>query len=192
MHRGERLDRADRTTLDGIPITTATRVLIDVAGLLPHEDLELALESAIRQGLTRPRLLAARLRSLGGKGRSGSGALQAILDVRGEDPALESKLEARFSRLLLKAGFPRPERQHWVSLGARRYRLDFAWPDRRVAVECDGFSAHGGRLSFIADRRRLADLASHGWTVIPVTWEECTWNPGAVVESVRRAPRGVA
>ena len=112
--------------------------------------------------------------------------------MRGEDPALESKLEARFSRLLLKAGFPRPERQHWVSLGARRYRLDFAWPDRRVAVECDGFSAHGGRLSFIADRRRLADLASHGWTVIPVTWEECTWNPGAVVESVRRALRGVA
>jgi hypothetical protein len=39
VHRGTRLDRADRTTLEGIPITTVTRTLIDMAGRLEDHRL---------------------------------------------------------------------------------------------------------------------------------------------------------
>jgi very-short-patch-repair endonuclease len=83
-------------------------------------------------------------------------------------------------------------RQFEVRCGDRRYRLDFAWPVLKVAVEAEGFAAHGGRQPFVPDRRRLADLVVGGWMVIPVTWEDCVREPGRVIERVRAALRRVA
>ena len=40
VHRGQRLDRADRTMLGAIPITTPVRTLIDVAGRLGFEGMK--------------------------------------------------------------------------------------------------------------------------------------------------------
>jgi very-short-patch-repair endonuclease len=94
-------------------------------------------------------------------------------------------LEVKVWRLLRNAGL-RPVRQYEVRCGGRTYRLDFAWPKLKVAVEAEGFSAHGGtRIRFVADRRRTADLAAEEWAVIPVTWDECTGNPEGVVRRVR-------
>jgi very-short-patch-repair endonuclease len=47
-------------------------------------------------------------------------------------------------------------------------RVDFAWPDRTVAVEYDGlWHAEAGR--FPRDRRRLDALQAAGWWVVFVT-----------------------
>jgi very-short-patch-repair endonuclease len=100
--------------------------------------------------------------------------LRRILDRRCEGAALESRLEVKVWRLLLRSGLPKPARQHRVELDGRRYRLDFAWPSFRVAVEADGFTTHGGRQAFNADRRRIAILGSAGWRVVPVTWDDAT------------------
>jgi very-short-patch-repair endonuclease len=78
-------------------------------------------------------------------------------------------------RLLVGSGLPRPVRQHQVEIDGKRYRLDFAWPSFRVAVEADGFAAHGARrMVFRADRRRSANLVSAGWRVVPVTWDDAS------------------
>jgi very-short-patch-repair endonuclease len=89
-------------------------------------------------------------------------------------------------RLLRCAGL-RPVRQFEVRCDGRRYRLDFAWPILKVAVEADGYATHGGRRAFVRDRKRLADLAAAGWLVITITWDECVHSPGDVVEKVRQA-----
>jgi very-short-patch-repair endonuclease len=186
LHRGLRLDRADRAVLEGIPITTPTRTLIDIAGRLEDERLLTAMELAFRNGLTTPDRLSARLAALRRSGRAGSGRLEALLDSRALGAgAMESRLEARFWRLLLRSSVPTPVRQQWVVVENRRYRLDFAWPDRRVAVECDGWSAHG-RDRFEQDERRRADLASVGWLVLPVTWKQVVEQPNAVIARLRR------
>jgi very-short-patch-repair endonuclease len=66
-------------------------------------------------------------------------------------------------------------RQHPVQIDGRRYRLDFAWPSFRVAVEADGFATHGARRrAFQADRRRTRKLMSAGWWIVPITWDEAT------------------
>ncbi|MFI5052958.1 MAG: type IV toxin-antitoxin system AbiEi family antitoxin domain-containing protein, partial [Acidimicrobiia bacterium] len=44
VHRGTRLDRADRTTLGPIPITTPVRTLIDLAGRMEDDRLLAAME----------------------------------------------------------------------------------------------------------------------------------------------------
>jgi len=185
VHRGERLDRADRTVSDRIPITTPTRTLIDVAGRLEDDALLAAMESTFRAGLATPERLAARLEALCSTGRPGAGRLRALLAARPAGvAALESRLESRVWRLFERSALPMPRRQVWVVANGNRYRLDFAWPELRVAIECKGFAFHGGREHFDRDESRSADLVSERWRIVPVTWEHCSRDPDLVVERV--------
>lgn len=174
VHRTNKLSRLDRTKREAIPITTPARTLIDLSSVLDEETLESAVEYAFRRRLAGERFLRQRLDALGGSGRPGSGMLRRILDRRCEDAALESRLEVKVWHLFVRSGLPMPIRQHPVQIDGRRYRLDFAWPSFRVAVEADGFATHGGRRAFNADRRRIAVLGSAGWRVVPVTWSDAT------------------
>ncbi len=186
-HRGERLDRADRAVVDGIPITTPVRTLIDIAGRIEDEQLLALTEELVRRRVVSEDRLHARLQALRSAGRPGAGRLMTLLEARGSGPALESRLEVRVWRLLRSSGLPVPIRQHRVVAEGCRYRLDFAWPDRMVAVECDGWLAHGGQGAFNEDRIRLGGLVASGWRVIPVTWRECSSEPARVVRRVMAA-----
>lgn len=70
----------DRDVVDAIRVTSPTRTLIDLAGVLDPEDLELAFEDALRRGLTSRARLSYRQRELDGHGRSGCGALRISPD----------------------------------------------------------------------------------------------------------------
>jgi hypothetical protein len=64
--------------------------------------------------------LRQRLDQLGGRGRVGSAMLRGILDRRCEAPALESRLEVKVWRLLVRSGLPKPVRQHSVEVDGLR------------------------------------------------------------------------
>lgn len=55
----------------------------------------------------------------------------------------------------------------------RKWRLDFAWPDRKVAMEVDGGTWSGGRhtrgAGYEKDCEKLNEAALMGWTVLRVT-----------------------
>jgi len=59
--------------------------------------------------------------------------------------------------------------------GLRDFRFDFAWPDRKIAVEIDGAIAKGGQgghtsiKGYTDDRQKDCEAAVLGWTVIRVT-----------------------
>ena len=65
-----------------------------------------------------------------------------------------------------------PMRQHRFH-PTRRWLLDFAWPDRKVAVEVDGGTWSGGRhtrgAGFETDCEKLNEAAIMGWRVLRVT-----------------------
>jgi very-short-patch-repair endonuclease len=145
------------------------------------------MEGAFRKGLMTPDRLAARLGALTASGRPGAGRLERLLQDRGDDPAAESRLETKVWFLLRGASVPAPTRQMWVSTPGGRYRLDFAWPDLKLALECDGWAHHGGRVAFGKDRERLSELASMGWRVLVVTWAMATRQPERVVRWVELA-----
>jgi hypothetical protein len=72
LHRTSRLERAYVTVVGVLPVTTPTRTLSDLCGVLGRDDVEPALDDALRRGLTslpRLRWAADRLR---GKGRTGA------------------------------------------------------------------------------------------------------------------------
>ncbi len=183
VHRGDRVDRADRTRLGPIPITTPVRTLIDVSGRLEDDRLLAAMEAVFRLGLGTPQRLAARLDALRASGRPGTGRLYRLLVERDVQPS-ESALEARVWLLLRRSELPRPIRQHEVSTPGGRYRLDFAWPERKLALECDGWEHHGTRVAFGKDRARLSEMTSGGWRVLVVTWDVATREPSRVLRWV--------
>ena len=68
-----------------------------------------------------------------------------------------------------RSGLPDPVAQfRIVDGGGFVARVDFAWPERKVAVEYDGLW-HAETEQFAKDRRRLNRLRAAGWTVVFVT-----------------------
>jgi very-short-patch-repair endonuclease len=114
--------------------------------------------------------------------------LQQLLDERDDARRpLESRLEAIVWLALRRSGVRMPTRQHWVSAPSGRYRLDFAWPDCKLALECDGWQHHGDRAAFGKDRERLSELVALGWRVLLVTWHVATKTPDRVARWVERS-----
>ena len=193
VHRGTRLDRADRTRVDGIPTTTPVRTLIDVSGRLEDHRLLAVTQDLIRRNVIAPDRLRARLRALRRSGRSGSGRLEALIDGLADGPPLESALESLVWPLILRSGVAQPARQHWVTVTRGRYRLDFAWPELKIGVEAQGYQFHGRTQHLWGkDQDRFAELAAVGWRVLPVTWDACTRDPERVIVWIRIAHANAA
>ena len=71
-------------------------------------------------------------------------------------------------------GFPDPATE-LVFHPKRRWRLDYAWSTRMIAVEIHGGIHSGGRHTrgkgFVEDRAKMNEAALLGWTVLEVTPE---------------------
>ena len=92
-----------------------------------------------------------------------------------EDP-LDSDFEVRFRALARRAGLAQPVAQYRFA----SYKLDFAWPELKVAVETDGWATHGPRAAFEDDRARDAALLAAGWRVLRVTYRRLRREPTLV------------
>ncbi len=60
--------------------------------------------------------------------------------------------------------------QHRVQYGKNRYRIDFAWPDRQLYLEGNGFGFHMLSTDLDRDARRQNELVLEGWVPIEITW----------------------
>jgi G:T-mismatch repair DNA endonuclease (very short patch repair protein) len=119
----------------------------------------------------------------------GRGNVAARRAAQLADGLAESPPETRLRLLLHRSGLPLPVAQFDVCADGRFVaRVDFAWPDRRVAVEYDG-AWHGDPAQLPKDRRRLNRLAASGWRVQFVTREDMR-RPDEVVAGVALALRG--
>jgi very-short-patch-repair endonuclease len=79
--------------------------------------------------------------------------------------------EARLA--MIDGGLPIPELQYEIVDGnGELRRVDFAWPDERIAVEYDGVDCHSGPDAMRRDRRRTAALMDVGWVVIAIVFED--------------------
>lgn len=171
------LDEAERGLMRGIPCTDPTRTLLDLAQVLSEQELERALDIALVRGMTSISRLRWRLRTLGR--RQGAARLRLLLDQR--DPRMapsESDLEQRTERWIIEAGFPRPVRQH----PAGRYFIDLSYPDRMIAIECDGWDQHGRKVVRENDIRKQNFLVKSGWDIYRFTWSSTR---DEVIESLR-------
>ncbi len=173
-YRWDRLQAADLTTRDGMPCTTVSCTLVDIARTAPFAQIVVLADAALRLGLvTREQLTEATA------GQRGSAALSFA------DGRAESAFESLVRTELAAAGLPPPLLQHEVRDGTGRLvaRVDFAWPQSNLVVEADGSATHTGALALRDDLRRQNLLVDLGLTVLRFTWGDL----GFVAPKVRAA-----
>ncbi|HWB69789.1 MAG TPA: DUF559 domain-containing protein [Solirubrobacterales bacterium] len=173
------LERADRTEVDGIPVTTVARTLLDLAELLDADRLERAWEEADRLRLLefgQVEEVCAR-----GHGRHGLKSVLPLLRKGGAGPQTRSPLEDRFARFCEGAGLPRPAFNVLV-LG---HEVDVLWPDEKLIVEVDGFEFHAHRAAFERDRRRDTARQAAGYRVLRVTHRRLEEEPESLAREIR-------
>src|SRR6266542_5477486 len=147
LHRVGTLDRADVTSLGPIPVTTPTRTLADLCGVLNPDAVERALDDALRRNLTSmPRLRWAAQR-LSGRGRPGAHVQRELIGQRGGDWTPQASfLESSVRRLLKQAGLPIRLLNGRFERGAGSLQESISptpkrkWPSKRTAT---GFTRDG-------------------------------------------------
>jgi len=84
------------------------------------------------------------------------------------------QLENDFALQVKNAGLPAPEREHRFHPD-RLWKIDFAWPRDRLAVEIQGGTwvggAHGRGSGISKDAEKFANLAIMGWRLIAIPSE---------------------
>lgn len=179
VHRGRRLHPEDVQKLDGIPVTSVARTLLDLAAALNRFQLLRAVEQAERCR----RLDYAGLQRLldRGNGHPGTRRLGAILAAYTGAPATRSELERRFLDLVIAARLPRPH----LNVAVAGLEVDAHWPQWRLVVELDSRAYHSSPRAFERDRERDATLLRAGQRVLRITSRRMTNHPTTVVGDIR-------
>lgn len=190
VHRSRALTAVDGTRRRGLPLTTVGRTLVDLAAVLDDAALAQVVDDVLCRRLISPERLAAAVDRLGSGRRPARGLgsttrrLRCLLEPWQAGAPLESIAESRVRRMIAAAGLPPAVAQH--SVPGARARVDFAWPERKVALEVDGFRWHANPQAHARDSARANRLAAHGWTVVRVTPVEIDQGPEHVWATLRR------
>jgi Protein of unknown function (DUF559) len=178
IHVTDTLHPDDIDEVDGIPVTSIARTILDLAAVLASTQLRRVLEQADRNGVLN---LLALERALDRRPRArGRSSLRAILRDYTGAPPTRSVFERAFLELVEKAGLPKP----LVNASLAGLEPDVYWPQWGLVVELDSRGFHSDPRTFESDRIRDARLQRLGLRVLRVTWKRLKHEPDAVLDDV--------
>ncbi len=185
VHTTRFVSRLDTVEIDGLPVMSATRTVLDLAhSRAPRRRVEAAFDSAVRKGLSHPEVLAARLSTLRGSGRWGVTMIDRILpDAGGHSP-----LERAFLRIVRECGFSRPATQAIQRSPTGRHiaRVDFLFDELALVVEVTGRLGHVSDAERARDAQRRNELQDLGFTVIEYTSTQIWQHAESIRRDLRR------
>jgi len=145
--------------------TDRTRTAVDLIRRGPLDDAVVLLDQLAHAGVAELQAVRAAADAL----PRCRGSKQARNAAALADGLAESPQETRLRLILSRAGLPVPVAQYTVRDGGFFLgRVDFAFPEVKLAIEYDGLW-HAERDQFARDRRRLNRLFAAGWRVVFVT-----------------------
>jgi hypothetical protein len=181
VHRSTDLRDHHVTIRHGIPITKPLRTLVDLGQSAPWAVAD-ALEMGLANRLFGIKAADAALDEFSCRGRTGVGVLRRVLDMRALERGIpDGLLEPRMARLMKRHDLPPAVFQHWVT---PKIRVDFAYPDRKIVIEVDGFSSRATPKAMDADLERQNELVMRGWNVVRFSWKQVVRQPDKVAQSI--------
>jgi very-short-patch-repair endonuclease len=169
--RRSKLEADEIEEIDGIPCTTVSRTLLDLAAIAPPSEVARAIKEADYLRLTDTTGIHTLIQRH--PRRRGLRALrEALAEAAYGAGHTKEEMEARMKHRLFAENLPPPEFNAQVELGEQAYEVDIVWRSARLIVELDGWQAHGTRHGFESDRERDRRLAAAGYRVIRVTWTQ--------------------
>jgi very-short-patch-repair endonuclease len=178
---------ADFTLLHEIRVTTVARTLLDLAAVVPAQDLTRAIDRAERMerfDLTAVDELLSRA-----SGRRGAAALRRAI-AAWRPRHTRSELEDRYEELVRAAGLPAPLLNVFLEGERDTHEVDAFWPEHRLIVQLDGFAYHRTRLDHERDAATNADLELAGYRVVRLTWKRRRRPPGPYRPPTPQAAHG--
>ena len=187
VHRTRMLDPQDFTVVDGIPVTSVARTLLDLAAVLSPADLEVAIDRAERSGLFDLNAVVDVLERA--RGKKGASALKRVVAAY-ESSTQRSELERSFKQLLNPASdIPSPFFNALTDGETGTHEVDALWENHKLAVQLDGFAFHRTRRDREKDALSDADLELAGHRVMRLTWDDVTVNGERTLRRLRLALR---
>lgn len=185
VHRSRTLSLDDitRDPQHGLPVTTPSRTIIDLADVLTPHRLERVCHRAQQLNLLDARTLSP---PPGRRSRALSKALATL--ARAEPQITRNDAEEAFLEIVADLGLPAP----LVNEPFGPYIPDFRWPQLDLIVEIDGRGTHLTPAAFEDDRERDARLLVAGQRVLRFTRAQVVFRHAYVagVMSSTVAPRG--
>jgi very-short-patch-repair endonuclease len=167
FHAFSDLTPADFRVIDGLPMTTVERALLDAAttGSLEPRQIERALDEAVPRHLTsRTKVRELLLRT---HQRPGHALLNRLADQRRPSSRTDSALAERALEIIRAANLPAPSTEEDLF----GYRADNYWAEAGVVLEVDSFKYHGLiRANFDRDRRKDRIYSQHD--ILVVRWSD--------------------
>jgi hypothetical protein len=158
-----KLTDADRTEQDGLPLTSGPQTWLDLAAVLPHDELVVVGDALYRAGHLDGARTAERLsRADGVRGVVRARAVAPLLT-----PLAASRPESLVRYWVVDAGLPAPQPQVPVHdrWGRAVAHGDLGYPEWRVLVEYDG-RHHAEVAQFGRDLDRYSLMAADGWLTV--------------------------
>ena len=189
VHQCTDLDLAHIVKVDHIPTTDLARLAVDLGSVVAFPRYTRAIDELIgHRRLTWDTALDT-LFTHARRGRNGVGALRALLLEHYGAEVSESALERAFARLLRAMGLPTPDAQVEIfdDNGAFVMRVDFAYPEHKIAIELDSRRWHTEEDAFQADRRKRNRVRLDGWLVLEFTWRMVIEQPQYVADQILAA-----
>lgn len=164
--------------VDGLPVTSVARTVVDLARSVSFESALAAADAALaRRLVTRTELDRALARAKGWRGSPRARSVVAFADGRAESVG-----ESRSRLAIARAGLPPPELQWEVRAEDGRVvgRTDFGWPAQGVGGEFDGRTRYGRLLrpgqdpgdAVFDEKLREDELRAEGVTIVRWTWPD--------------------
>jgi very-short-patch-repair endonuclease len=153
IHRSRHLDA---TTHYGVRVTTPARTLVDLADVLPAQQLARAVNEAQVQRLVTAAELSTLLTRYPGRRTS---------QLTPERGATRSHLEDTFTRFLKHHRLPLPERNQVIA----GHEVDAVYREHKLVIELDSRQFHTTPRAFEQDRDRDADLLTAGFSTLRIT-----------------------
>ena len=180
VHRSLTLGPADVDEEQAIAVTSVSRTLLDLAGVLSPTRLERAVERSLAARRFDLRAVEAVLAA--NPRRPGATALAEIIAGIHDEPSLtRQELEARMLDLCDDHGIERPE----VNVLVDGIEVDFLWRAHRLIVETDGREYHETPIAFARDRERDERLTVLGYRVVRFTYRRLVHHAAAVAATLR-------
>jgi hypothetical protein len=191
VHRLADLNERWVQVVDGVRVTTPARTLVDLGAVAAPQTVEAALDRAAGRRLVTYRDVRDAMLAVARKGRRGVGTIRRLLDERIDRVLPAGVLEARMASLLRNAGLPEAVPEYTVTdeHGGFIAVVDFAYPDRRVAIEVDGYEFHSTPKAVDHGNARDRLLIAAAWAPVHFSWNDVERRPTRVANEIHRVLR---
>ncbi len=191
VHQIDDVAAGHRTTVDGLPVVTAARSVVELGSRLSLDRLGDVADDLVQIRATTWAAIGAVFRDVARPGKPGMPTVAALLDDRcGTRVPAASALERALFSALAAAGLPAPVRQMPLP-GSGRVRglVDAAYPDARILLETDGRTYHMRLQDMRRDRERDAQAIAAGWVTMRFLHDQVVGDPEGVCADIAAARR---